>query len=139
VFEKPFHKHAGMNIEHVGLNYPDPVAAAEWYGKNLGMTIARRSGPPNHGHFLADARGQMMIELYKNAKAPVPDYRALNPLILHIAFQVDDVAAARQKLLQAGATSEGDIVTNDAGDQIAMLRDPWGFPVQLIRRTKPMI
>jgi len=128
-----------MNIEHVGVNYPDPVAAAEWYCKNLGMTIARQSGPPNHGRFLADARGQMMIELYKNAKAPVPDYRALNPLVLHIAFQVDDVAAVRQKLLQAGATAEGEVSANDAGDQLAMCRDPWGFPVQLVKRAEPMI
>jgi glyoxylase I family protein len=139
VFEKRFLNHGRMNIEHVGLNHPDPAAAAEWYVKNLSMTIARRGGPPAHGRFLADARGEMMVELYHNAKAPVPDYHALNPLVLHLAFHVDDVPATRQQLLQAGATAEGEAFTNDAGDQLAMLRDPWGFPVQLVTRAEPMI
>jgi catechol 2,3-dioxygenase-like lactoylglutathione lyase family enzyme len=128
-----------MNIEHVGVNYPDPVAAAEWYVKHLGMKIARQSGAPNHARFLADARSQVMVELYCNAKAPVPDYRAINPLVLHLAFFVDDVPGVRQKLLQAGATAEGEAFVSDSGDHLAMLRDPWGFPVQLVKRAKPMI
>lgn len=128
-----------MNIEHVGLNVPDPVAAAEWYCKNLGMKIVRASGPPVFGHFIADSRDQMLLEFYRNPAAPVPDYRTMNPLVLHIAFQVDDVAATRAKLLQAGAVAEGEISGNDAGDQFAMLRDPWGLAVQLVKRAKRMI
>ena len=81
----------------------------------------------------------MMFELYHNATAPVPDYRAIHPLTLHVAFFVDDVADVRSKLLQAGATAEGEISSNDEGDQFAMLRDPWGLAVQLVKRTAPMV
>jgi glyoxylase I family protein len=128
-----------MNLEHLGLNYPDPVAAAAWYVANLGMKVARKAGPPGHGHFLADAQGRMMLEFYLNASVPIPDYRSFNPLAFHVAFHVDDVAAARERLLKAGATAEGEVTTNDDGDKLAMLRDPWGLPVQLAKRIKPMV
>jgi len=45
-----------MNLEHLGLNYHDPVAAAAWYVKNLGMKVTRKFGPPGHGHFLGKTR-----------------------------------------------------------------------------------
>jgi len=128
-----------MNLEHVAFNVADPAAVADWYCKNAGMKIVRQSGAPAFGHFVADARGQMMLELYHHPTASVPDYRAMNPLVLHIAFQVDDVAAVREKLIQAGAAAEGDIFSNDDGDHLAMLRDPWGLALQLIRRTRRMI
>jgi catechol 2,3-dioxygenase-like lactoylglutathione lyase family enzyme len=128
-----------MNLEHVGLNHPAPVAAAAWYQQNLDMKIARKSGPPSHGHFLADARVQMMVEYYHNAAAPFTDFKSLHPLSFHLAFQVDDVSRVRARLLQAGATDEGEPSGNDRGDQFAMLRDPWGLPVQLVKRHQPMV
>jgi len=79
------------------------VAAAAWYVKNLGMKVTRKFGPPGHGHFLADAQGRMMLEFYLNNTVPVPDYPSLNAFSFHVAFQVDDVAATRERLLQAGA------------------------------------
>jgi glyoxylase I family protein len=128
-----------MNLEHLGLNHPAPVAAAAWYGQHLNMTIARRSGPPHHGHFLKDARGQMMLELYFNPKVARPDFATLDPLAFHVAFQVDDVAATRARLLQAGATAEGEPTSNDRGDHFAIVRDPWGLALQLAQRATPMI
>lgn len=131
-----------MKIEHVAFQLSDPVAAADWYCKHLGFTIKRGSAAPPSAYFLADATGQVMIEIYRNPKAPVPDYRAMNPLLLHLAFQVDPgqtVAAVRDRLLTAGATAEGDIVRADNGDAIAMLRDPWGFPIQFVQRAQPMV
>ncbi|MFM2295756.1 MAG: hypothetical protein RLZZ350_2169, partial [Verrucomicrobiota bacterium] len=45
----------------------------------------------------------------------------------------------RAKLLQAGATAEGEVSSNADGDQLAMLRDPWGLALQLIKRTTRMV
>ena len=128
-----------MKIEHVAFNIPDPVTAADWYVKHLGMRAVRSFGPPNHAYFLADANGQTMIEIYCNPKAAVPDYGALDPLVLHLAFAVDDVRAACDRLLKAGALSVGGITTADNGDHFAMLRDPWGFPIQVVKRAVPMV
>ncbi|HUI05386.1 MAG TPA: VOC family protein [Verrucomicrobiae bacterium] len=127
-----------MKIEHVAFNVADPVAMAQWYETHLAMRTVRSSGPPTHTRFLADTSGQMMVEIYRHPKASVPDYRNLDPLILHLAFAADDVRATRARLLEAGCVAEGDITTTDGGDELAMLRDPWGLPIQIARRRTPM-
>lgn len=58
--------------------------------------------------------------------------------IEHTAHQVDD-PAARDRLVKAGATAEGDVQETESGDVVAMVRDPWGIAVQLVRRKTPMI
>jgi catechol 2,3-dioxygenase-like lactoylglutathione lyase family enzyme len=128
-----------MNLEHVAFNVAEPAAVSDWYCKNAGMKLLRKFGAPAFGHFVADARGAMMLEFYNNPAASVPDYRSMNPLVLHIAFQVDDMAATRARLLQAGATAEGEVTANADGDQLAMLRDPWGLALQLLKRTTRMV
>ncbi len=128
-----------MRIEHMAFNVPDPVAMTQWYEQYLGMKTVRSSGPPNHMRFVADASGQTLLELYRNPKAAVPDYRTIDPLVMHLAFQVDDVAGTRASLLKAGATAEGEMSKSDGGDDLAMLRDPWGFAIQLVKRAVPML
>ncbi len=128
-----------MNLEHIGLNVPNPVAVAQWYTMHLAMKVMRKGGPPVNAHFLADAREKMMVEVYNNPKAPVPDYRTVNPLVLHLAFFVDDVRGTRERLLGFGAAAEGEVTVSDQGDELAMLRDPWGLPIQLVKRAVPML
>ena len=128
-----------MKIEHVALQVDDPVAFAGWYVRHLGMVVKRAQTAAPFGQFLADDAGAVMIEVYKNAALAVPDYGTMNPLQLHLAFYAGDVAQERARLLAAGATPEGDVQVNDVGDHVAMLRDPWGIPVQLVHRTDPMI
>lgn len=127
-----------MNIEHIALNVPDPVGMAEWYGRHLGMRVLRRLEQAPFTHFLADESGRVVLELYHHARAAVPDYPSLDPLVLHIAFQADDVELERQRLLDAGATPTGDVVTTDAGDVMTFVRDPWGVVVQLVKRRRPL-
>jgi glyoxylase I family protein len=128
-----------VKIEHTAYQVADPVALARWYVAHLGLRIKRAQDTPPFGHFLADDGDAVMLEFYRNETLPVPDYRSMNPLALHLAFLADDVPAVRTRLLAAGATAEGDVVRNPAGDEVAMLRDPWGLAVQLIRRADPMI
>src|SRR5437868_6281639 len=118
-----------MDIEHVALNVPDPVALADWYVRHLGMRIVRQVDTGPRARFLADGAGRTVLEVYRQT-APVPDYFAMDPMVLHVAFKVDDVAGVRQTLLDAGATAAGDIVTTDSGDEMTFLRDPWGVTIQ---------
>jgi glyoxylase I family protein len=128
-----------LTIEHIALQVPDPVRFAEWYVASLGMRVVRSFGAPAHARFLADAAGRTVLEVYNNPKASMTDYWKLDPLHLHIAFTVEDVAAIRQKLLAAGATAEGDVSVTNAGDMLAMVRDPWGVPVQLVKRANALL
>ncbi len=128
-----------MNIEHVALNVPDPVAMADWYTRYLGMRVVRSFSGPPHTHFVADQSGRVVVEIYHQPKATVPDYFALDPLVLHLAFSAANVHAAREKLLAAGAHSVGEITTTPGGDELAMLRDPWGVAIQLVKRAQPLL
>ncbi|HWB14959.1 MAG TPA: VOC family protein [Vicinamibacterales bacterium] len=128
-----------MKIEHAAYQVEDPAAMAQWYVAHLGLTLVRAQDAPPFGQFLADDGGAVMLELYRSPTIDVPDYRSMDPLTLHIAFVADDVAAVRTRLIAAGATPEGDATTSAAGDQLAMLRDPWGLAIQFVRRKVAMI
>jgi catechol 2,3-dioxygenase-like lactoylglutathione lyase family enzyme len=128
-----------MRIEHVAFQVADPVALAEWYVQHLGLTLKRAFPDPPFGRFLAGDGDAVMLEFYNNPKVAVPDYRQVDPLIVHIAFVVDDVAGTYERLLAAGATAEGVVQVNESGDVMAMLRDPWGLPLQFLRRQSAMI
>ena len=42
-------------------------------------------------------------------------------------------------MIAAGATPAGEVTTSPVGDQLAMLRDPWGLAIQLVKRSRPMV
>jgi len=130
-------KMPAMRLEHCALQVPDPVSMADWYVKHLGCTVARSGGAPNHARFLQ--AGSVLIELYQSTNAPTPDYPAMHPSQLHLAFVSDNVPADRDRLLAAGAALFEDIFQNPAGDQLLMLRDPWGVGLQLVQRAVPML
>lgn len=129
---------ADLKLEHFALNVAEPVAMADWYCKNLGMRVVLKGEGPVHMHFLADATGRVVLEIYANPPELVPDYPAMNPLVLHLAFATADIRTAHQRLVAAGATPLGEIGANPAGDQLAFLRDPWGLTVQLVQRVRSM-
>jgi len=129
---------AGLPFEHLALNVADPVAVAAWYVDHLGMDVVRRGEPPVHMHFLADAGRRAMIELYHNANAPADVYRDLHPAQLHLAFSSIDPDADAARLVAAGATLV-EHLHNPDGSHLAMLRDPWGLPIQLAKRVQPML
>lgn len=128
-----------IRFEHVALNVTDPAAIADWYCENLGMKIIRSAEPPYNTRFVADDGGNMMLELYSNPEASVPDYASMNPLVLHIAFMADNVKAIRDKLVSAGATVITDVTVIEGGDELTVMRDPWGLAIQFIKRAEPML
>lgn len=128
-----------IRLEHVAINVENPVEMAKWYCNNLGMKIAREGPPPVNMRFISDAGGNMMLELYHNPPDAVPDYASMDPLTLHIAFMVDDVEGTCRKLVAAGATVASEISVTNSGDKLAMLRDPWGVPIQFLKRAEPML
>ncbi len=127
-----------MKIEHAAWSVEDPVAAAEWYVEHLGMKIVRSGGEPAHARFLAGATGRVLLEIYNNPRVKVPDYRKTDPLTIHLAFCAKDVKAECDRLAAAGATVHAGCEKMDNGDEMAMLRDPWGFPIQILKRAEPM-
>ena len=127
-----------MKFEHFALNVPEPIALAAWYVEHCDMKIVRQMTVSPFTHFLADATGRVIMEVYHNPAAPVPDYALQDPLVYHCAFAVADVDAVKATLLAAGASEVSDSVLDD-GSRLVMLRDPWQIPLQLVRRGTPLL
>ena len=118
-----------MRLEHVAIDVADPDAFNDWWGKNLGM---RKSA--SGGAFLTDDSGTFVLEVYRTGNTPsAPDYRSLDPMTFHIAFLSDDVDADVARLEAAGA--EKVEVVHKPGFDMAILRDPQGVAIQLVKRA----
>jgi glyoxylase I family protein len=128
-----------MRIEHFAYQVEHPAEASNWYCQHLDFVVKRSADAPVPVRFLADESGSVMIEIYNNPTVTTPDYASMDPLLLHLAFVCDHVQTATDRLLAAGATrvSGPEIMGN--GDEIAMLRDPWGLAIQFIKRADPMV
>lgn len=128
-----------MKIEHMAFMMKDPPAAADWYCRHLGFSVVRQVEGSPYARFLRQRDGSGLIEIYNNPKAPLPDYAAIDPLVLHLAFVVDDVEGERSRLIEAGAKQEGEVDVTPDGDLVCFVRDPWGFCLQLVKRKSPLL
>lgn len=128
-----------MKLEHFALQVPDPAPMARWYVEHLGLTVKAASSDPPHGHFLADDGGTVMLELYAFPEVPMPHYPSQDPRELHVAFVSADPEADVRRLVAAGAMRVSGPEQTPKGDTVAMLRDPWGVCVQLVKRATPML
>lgn len=119
-----------MKLEHIGFNVAEPQKVMDWWCANLGFT-------QTHPAFVVDSTGQMAIEFYRNDAAPIPDYTAISPLTLHIAFLSEDVDADAARLVAAGAILLETV--HKPGFDMAMLRDPFGLAIQFVTRGTPIL
>ena len=126
-----------MNFEHIAIDVADPVAVAAWYGEHLGLRVALHQPQPSQIHFLTDEVGTFCFEIYRNQAVETPDYHARDPLLFHVAFQSEDPAADKARLIAAGARFHTEAQRPDA--HVIMLRDPWGIGLQLCKRTKALV
>lgn len=125
-----------MKLEHTAFNVADPVAVAEWYCTHCGFRVVHHVPQPAQTHFLVDD-GSSIIEIYCNPPDQVPDYRAQNPLIFHLALVSDDPASDARRLSDAGAEVVDELYL-DNGSHLIMMRDPWGLALQLCKRARPL-
>ena len=92
-----------MRLEHAAFNVKDVKEFAAWYAENLDMVIVRSFNEAPFIHFLADSAGKSMIEVYSNPLGEFVPYSEYHPVTFHLAFAVDDMEAASQRLVAAGA------------------------------------
>jgi len=127
-----------MKIEHFALNVKDPVAMAKWYIENLDLEIVRKTDEAPYTHFLGDKSNAIMLEIYNNPADQVPDYKNMDPLLVHLAFVSLNPENDKNRLIEAGATYVEEVHLPD-GSELIMMRDPWGLAIQLCKRGIPMI
>ena len=121
-----------MRLEHIAVDVADPDAFKEWWIRHLGMRPSAVGDA-----FLTDDSGTFTLEVYRTGNTPsAPDYRALDPMTFHIAFLSEDVDADVARLEAAGA--ERVELVHKPGFDMAILRDPQGIAVQLVKRANPI-
>jgi glyoxylase I family protein len=125
------------SFEHLALNVPNMETMADWYCEHMGMTRVRHD--PNKKVFLADRNGIVVLELYSNTAKPMIPLSERTSAEIHLAFVVDDIDASIAEATAAGAVLESKSEPDYAGDVLSMLRDPFGLPLQLLTRSKPLL
>jgi methylmalonyl-CoA/ethylmalonyl-CoA epimerase len=100
-------------LNHVAIAVPDLEAAARLYRGTLGAKVSARASLPEHGVSvvfvdLPNTRIELLEPLGDNS--PIAAFLARRPDggIHHLCYEVDDIAAARARLLAKGARILGD-------------------------------
>lgn len=95
-------------LNHVAIAVPDLEAAAAQYRDTLGAQVNPPQAEPDHGVTvvfvdLPNTRIELLHPLGENS--PVATFLAKNPSggIHHLCYEVDDILAARDRLIAAGA------------------------------------
>ncbi|MCB5198698.1 methylmalonyl-CoA epimerase [Loktanella sp. TSTF-M6] len=95
-------------LNHVAIAVPDLDAAAEQYRGALGAVVGPAIDQPDHGVTvifveLPNTKIEFLYPL--GAESPIQNFLDKNPAggIHHICYEVDDIIAARDKLVATGA------------------------------------
>jgi methylmalonyl-CoA/ethylmalonyl-CoA epimerase len=100
-------------LNHVAIAVPDLEAAAAQYRDTLGASVGPPQPEPDHGVTvifieLPNTKIELLHPL--GPDSPIAGFLAKNPAggIHHLCYEVADIAAARDRLLAAGARVLGD-------------------------------
>ena len=115
-----------------------PVSMGNWYRDNLGFSILWQAGNDTDGvSFISDNDGTV-LELGKLPAGPPLDPYSLEPLQLHIAIECNNPTHQAERLIAVGAELIGESPRNSYQGEKILVRDPWGFVIQLINRATPL-
>jgi lactoylglutathione lyase len=120
---------------HTRLRVNDLERSVQFYQDALGLTVARRSVSPRGAQvaFLATPGSEEEIELCQLPGSPPVQ---VQPDLMHLAFEVDDLAAFAVELTRKGyPLSDGPTLTG-SGSTIAFIDAPEGYEVELIQRAR---
>lgn len=124
-----------QRLLHTRLRVNDLERSVRFYQDALGLTVARRSVSPRGAQvaFLSVPGSEEEIELCQLPGSPPVQ---VQPDLMHLAFEVEDLAAAAAALARKGyPLSDGPTVTG-SGSVIAFIDAPEGYEVELIQRAR---
>ena len=100
-------------LNHVAIVVPDLAAASALYRETLGAEVSEPLDLPEHGVttvFVALPNTKLELLHPLGESSPIAGFLAKNPAggIHHLCYEVDDIAAARDRLVAEGARVLGD-------------------------------
>ncbi len=118
----------------VNIDVPSIERAVAFYSEGLGLVVGRCFD----ASFVELLGGEAPIYLLEKPAGSAPFGGAATPrdyaphwTPVHLDFVVDDLDAALERLIRAGASREGD-VSEHAYGRLALCRDPFGHGLCLL-------
>ena len=120
---------------HTRMRVNDIERTVKFYEQALGLTVSRRHTSPRGAQlvFLATPNSDEEIEL---CQLPGSLSVLVQPDLMHLAFEVDDLEAFAAGLKAKGFTLSDGPIKSGSGSVIAFIDAPEGYEVELIQKTK---
>lgn len=120
---------------HTRMRVNDLERTVKFYEEALELKVARRSVSPRGAQivFLATPNSTEEIEICQLLNSPSVQ---VQPDLMHLAFEVDDIAAFAVRLSQKGYKLSDGPTNTSSGSIIAFIDAPEGYEVELIQKSK---
>ncbi len=120
---------------HTRMRVNDLERTVKFYEQALGLTVSRRHTSPRGAQlvFLMTPNSDEEIELCQLPNSPAVE---VQPDLMHLAFEVDDLTAFAAQLEKRGFKLSDGPTQTGSGSMIAFIDAPEGYEVELIQRAK---
>lgn len=118
---------------HTRMRVNDLERSVKFYQDALGLTVSKRHTSPRGAQlaFLATPNSDEEIELCQLPGSPSVQ---VQPDLMHLAFEVDDLEAFAAQLKARGFPLSDGPTETGSGSMIAFIDAPEGYEVELIQR-----
>lgn len=120
---------------HTRMRVNDIERTVKFYQDALDLKIARRSVSPRGAQivFLATPNSDEEIEICQLPNSPSVQ---VQPDLMHLAFEVEDLAAFAAQIEKRGFKLSDGPTKTSSGSVIAFIDAPEGYEVELIQKGK---
>ena len=120
---------------HTRMRVNDIERTVKFYEQALGLTVSRRHTSPRGAQlvFLATPNSEEEIEICQLPNSPSVQ---VQPDLMHLAFEVDDLMAFAAALEKKGFKLSDGPTKSGSGSAIAFIDAPEGYEVELIQKSK---
>ena len=128
-------------VNHLGVIVGDLDEAVQCFTEHLGLTLDHIEQYGDELDIAFLPCGETLVELIKPLKdqGSNADYlREYGPGIQHVAFEVDDLDAALEELMERGVKPLGDAPMPGAGGTRIAFLDPQAFGGILVELCEPV-
>ena len=119
---------------HTRMRVNDLERTVKFYEEALGLTVTRRHTSPRGAQlaFLATPNSEEEIEICQLPNSPSVQ---VQPDLMHLAFEVDDLAGFAAELAAKGYKLSDGPTKTSSGSLIAFIDAPEGYEVELIQKS----
>lgn len=121
---------------HTRMRLNDLERSVKFYEQALGLKVSRRHTSPRGAQlaFIATPNSEEEIELCQMPPGAEPV--KVQPDLMHLAFEVEDLEKFAAELKQNGFTLSDGPTKTGSGSVIAFIDAPEGYEVELIQKGK---